>query len=161
MLAALTPDARVLILKDVTAAGFWFATSAHSAKGRQLVANPAASLTFYWPAVARQVRIRGHVEAAAGEESARDFRARGVGARAVALASEQSSPLDSQAACSAAVRAARSRLDAMPDLVATTWTLCLLRPEQIEFWQADPDRQHIRLRYTANGPRWSRGLLWP
>src|SRR5271154_1704701 len=55
------PDARVLILKDVDADGWWFATASHSATGQQLASQPSAALTFYWPALARQVRIRGGV----------------------------------------------------------------------------------------------------
>ncbi len=114
------PDARMLILKDVSSAGFWFATSADSAKGRQLRVNPAAALTFYWPLLGRQVRVRGRVEAASADQSAQDFLARGVGARAVALASAESSPLASRAECAAAVEAASARLADLPDLVATT-----------------------------------------
>ena len=156
------PDARMLILKDLSDAGFWFATSADSSKGRQLGANPAAALTFYWPLLGRQVRVRGHVEDASTEQSARDFLARGLGARAVALASTESSPLASRAECAAAVEVARARLDELPDLVATTWTLCVVRAEEIEFWQADRERQHCRLRYTARRRnRWDRCLLWP
>lgn len=155
------PDARVLILKDLTADGFWFATSARSAKGRQLAANQEASLTFYWPSLARQVRVRGRVEPAGLDESAADFRARGVGARAVALASHESEPLHSRQECADAVASARARLDATPSLVASMWALCLLRLEQVEFWQADPDRQHTRLAYTHLDGGWTRTLLWP
>lgn len=113
------PDARVLILKDLTSEGLWFATSAHIAKGRQLTANPDASLMFYWPQLARQVRVGGRVEPAAEEESAADFLARGAGARAVALASHESAPLSSRQECTAAVAAARARVDAIPQLVAS------------------------------------------
>jgi len=34
------PDARVLLLKDLTAEGWWFASEEGSAKGRQLAENP-------------------------------------------------------------------------------------------------------------------------
>ncbi|WP_375425279.1 pyridoxine 5'-phosphate oxidase C-terminal domain-containing protein [uncultured Friedmanniella sp.] len=36
-----------------------------------------------------------------------------------------------------------------------------MRPQEIEFWQADRGRQHCRLRYTAAKNRWDRSLLWP
>jgi pyridoxamine 5'-phosphate oxidase len=51
------PDARVVILKDVDESGFFVASSAQSPKGRQLQANPQAALTFFWPALGRQVRV--------------------------------------------------------------------------------------------------------
>jgi pyridoxine/pyridoxamine 5'-phosphate oxidase len=30
-----------------------------------------------------------------------------------------------------------------------------------EFWQADRDRRHVRLRYRRAGDGWARELLWP
>lgn len=57
------PDARVLIVKDVTAeCGFRIATGDESAKGIQLRSNPQCALTFYWGPLARAVRIRGIAE---------------------------------------------------------------------------------------------------
>lgn len=47
------PSARVLILKDVDEAGWHFAVSAVSRKGRELDANPVAALTFYWTQLGR------------------------------------------------------------------------------------------------------------
>lgn len=158
--AAGVPDARVLILKDLDDAGWWFATSADSAKGRQLAGRAAGALTFYWPDVGRQVRVRGPVVRGADRMSAEDFRARGPGARAVALASHESQPLTDRAACADAVAAARSRIENDPDLVSPTWQVYALVADTVEFWQADRDRQHIRVQYRRDGT-WSRTLLWP
>jgi pyridoxamine 5'-phosphate oxidase len=155
------PDGRTLILKDVDADGWWFATTSASAKGRQLASNPSAALTFYWPALARQVRVRGHVSVAAGERSAADFCARGLGARAVALAGTQSSPLASRDECAVAVRAALGCIEAMPDVVSPAWTLHAVVPDQIEFWQADAYRQHMRVQYRRDNDRWTHQMLWP
>ena len=52
------PRARVLILKAVDDAGWHFAVSSVRQKGRDLAAHPVAALTFYWPALVRQVRYR-------------------------------------------------------------------------------------------------------
>jgi pyridoxamine 5'-phosphate oxidase len=155
------PDARVLILKDLDDAGWWFATSSASAKGQQLEQQPAAALTFYWPALGRQVRVRGTVLTARQEQSADDFRARGVGARAVALASRQSQPLADAAECRRAVAHARETVDADPEVVSSTWALYAIHPQEVEFWQADQDRMHTRLRYSRTNAGWQRDLLWP
>jgi pyridoxamine 5'-phosphate oxidase len=156
------PDARVLILKDVDHRGLWFATSAASRKGRQLEPRPVAAVTFYWPALGRSVRVRGRVTAASPERSAADFRARGLGARAVALATQESRPLASLDECAAAVTTARTVLATDPALVSPEWTLYVVTPEEVEFWQADADRQHTRLCYTRDTDAgWQHGLLWP
>lgn len=155
------PDARVLILKDLDDEGWWFSSSAASSKGRQLEQQPNAALTFYWPSLGRQVRVRGKVSTAPEARAAEDFRARGMGARAVALASRVSEPLASRSECTNAVNDAREALDVDPAQVSPSWTLYSLQPDQVEFWQADSNRAHIRLRYSRSGPAWQRTLLWP
>lgn len=77
------PDARMLILKNVDDRGWHFAISAASPKGRQIEANPAVALTFYWQNLGRQVRIRGRAVALDAAECAQDFLARSVDARAM------------------------------------------------------------------------------
>jgi pyridoxamine 5'-phosphate oxidase len=155
------PDARVVILKDVDADGWWFASSSASAKGRELADRPGAALTFYWPEIARQVRIRGRVRTGTAEQGARDFTARGSAARAVALAGHESDALDGRAECLAAIDAAQQRLAADPALVPATWTVYLVVAATVEFWQADKDRAHHRLQYRAVDGGWERTLLWP
>ncbi|WP_019546381.1 pyridoxine/pyridoxamine 5'-phosphate oxidase [Streptomyces sulphureus] len=155
------PSSRVLILKDADEEGWQFATSARSPKGRELDGRPFAALSFHWPRLARQVRLRGPVASAGAERSAADFRARGADARAEALLGRQSHALISEAERRAALAEARSRLAAGPDLVAPDWTLYALRPETVEFWQGDRERHHTRLLYRRNtGGSWERGLLW-
>ncbi|MDO4027403.1 pyridoxamine 5'-phosphate oxidase family protein [Clavibacter michiganensis] len=76
------PDARTLILKDVSSRGWAFASTRSSAKGAQLAANRAAALAFWWQPIVRAVRVRGSVEEATAEESAADLAARSAAARA-------------------------------------------------------------------------------
>ncbi|WP_217184155.1 pyridoxal 5'-phosphate synthase [Streptomyces sp. AC495_CC817] len=75
------PDARTLILKDVDDRGWAFASLASSRKAEQLRANPAAALSFWWPAQLRAVRVRGPVSEATPAESAADLAARSPAAR--------------------------------------------------------------------------------
>jgi len=155
------PDARVLILKDQIRESWYFASSAASAKGRHLQDDRRAALTFYWPGIGRQVRIRGLVERRDEAASGSDFLARGLGARAVALASNESAPLGDRSECVAAVSDARERLAVDPNLVAAHWALYSLTADQVEFWQADPNRMHHRIQYSRPHGDWVRSLLWP
>ena len=79
------PDARVLILKDVDADGWQFATAASSTKGTQLAASPNAALGFYWREQGLQVRVRGTVATADPGVSAADFLAKPDGSRIAGL----------------------------------------------------------------------------
>jgi pyridoxamine 5'-phosphate oxidase len=155
------PDARTLILKDLNDQGWWFASSAASAKGTQLAAHSAAALTFYWPLVGRQIRIRGRVRPGSAELSAADFQSRGVAARAVALASHESQPLSDRGSCEHAVAAAVRQLTARPDLLSPDWQVYVVTPETVEFWQADKDRLHTRVQYRCHADDWTHTLLWP
>ncbi len=154
------PNARVLILKDVTEDGWQFASSSGSQKGSELAGTPYAALTFYWIPLGRQVRILGRVEPAAQDESARDFLSRPVSSRAMALAARQSDVLGDPSDVSQAVAEQTERLEADPGLVAPNWTLYTLQPDEVEFWQADPDRRHLRLRYRLTDT-WTKERLWP
>ncbi|SFF56366.1 Pyridoxamine 5'-phosphate oxidase [Actinacidiphila alni] len=155
------PAARVLIVKNVSAAGWEFASDSGRRKGRELAAHPAAALTFYWSPLARQVRVRGRVASLGPEASAADFLARSPGARAEALLGRQSTPLTGLADRDAAVREAAERVARDPGLLAPGWTLHTLRAESVEFWQGDRDRRHTRVLYTRTDDGWESGLLWP
>ncbi|GAA1737752.1 pyridoxal 5'-phosphate synthase [Isoptericola hypogeus] len=153
--------ARTLVLKDVTAAGWWFAGHAASPKGRDLAANPHASLTVFWRELGRQVRITGRATSAGPEAGAADFRARPDGSRAAGLVGHQSEPLGSRAEYS---RAFADRLEdarADPAAVAPSWTAWTLAPTEVEFWQASDDKGQARLRYRLENTTWTKELLWP
>ncbi|WP_427889593.1 pyridoxine/pyridoxamine 5'-phosphate oxidase [Kribbella sp. GL6] len=154
------PNARVLILKDVTADGWQFASTSTSRKGEELTTSPYAALTFYWIPLGRQVRVSGRVAPASPEDSARDFLLRPVAARAEALVGKQSAVLANRSDIDAAVGQQQHRIALDPDLVAPNWTLYTLHADEVEFWQADPDRRHVRLRYNLDDT-WTKELLWP
>ncbi|WP_433256182.1 pyridoxine/pyridoxamine 5'-phosphate oxidase [Streptosporangium sp. CA-135522] len=155
------PAARVLILKNLTGGEWQFATGSTSPKGRQLAAHPHAALTFFWPTIGRQIRIRGAVRPADRADSARDFLGRPPGSRAEALIGRQSQVLADPAELDAALAEAYAKVEDDPDLVAPHWTLYGVRAEQVEFWQGDPERRHTRLRYSRAGDAWSKQTLWP
>jgi pyridoxamine 5'-phosphate oxidase len=155
------PDARALILKDVDEDGWWFASSSAGPKGAQLANNPWAALTCYWPEQGRQVRIRGEVRKGSPQDSAKDFLARASGGRAEALLGRQSRYLASRDELSMALSSAEERVIEDPNLVAEDWTRYQLRAREVQFFQGDPTRKHIRVRYQFTGSLWSHTLLWP
>jgi pyridoxamine 5'-phosphate oxidase len=154
------PDARTLILKDLDE--HWhFASDANGPKGRQLALQPRVALTFYWPRLGRQVRIRGIAERASDEAGAADFRARSPSARAIALIGRQSQELTDVAELAEAHQRANAMVELCPDLTSQSWSLYAVDPVEVEFWQGQTSRCHIRLRYTRAGNGWKKALLWP
>lgn len=163
-------DVRTVMLHGADATGWSFATHATSRKGRQLTARPYAALGFYWPALGRQVRLRGPVTAAPSEEGQADLHARSTGALAAALTGRQSEVLGSLAELAEVSEAAWTEAQRSPDAPVPTWTLYRLVPDEVEFFQGDARRRHVRLAYRRTAPApasgsvsegWSRELLWP
>ncbi|MFC8258586.1 pyridoxal 5'-phosphate synthase [Streptomyces sp. NPDC057291] len=155
------PDLRTLMLHDADDRGWHFATHATSTKGRQLAAHPHAALGFYWPAQGRQVRVRGPVTACTPAESRADLHVRSTGALASALVGRQSQVLGSYEELNRASDAAWERAQAEPEADVASWTRYVVEPREVEYFQGDARRRHIRLRYRRDGGDWTRELLWP
>jgi pyridoxamine 5'-phosphate oxidase len=172
--------ARTLLLKDVTADGWWFASQSTGPKGRDLAANPHAAMTFFWPELGRQVKVTGSAASAGPEASRADFLARSDLSRAAGLVNHQSEPLASLAQYERAFAEALDAVTTDPELAAPDWTAYILTPTEVEFWQApgprgprdDPQRSedasrgrgdgpHTRLLYRAGAGGWTTGLMWP
>jgi len=157
------PDARVLILKNVDSRGWHFAVKADSPKGQQLESNGHAALTFYWPQLARQVRVRGRAVKAAEAESAHDFESRPVDSRVSAVASDQSKILPDRGALTESLAKAKMKISKDSMAGVEKWRVYAVAPDTVEFWQGEASRLHQRLRYVYNTveSQWQKNLLWP
>ncbi|KES07418.1 oxidase [Streptomyces toyocaensis] len=155
------PDVRIVTLHGADDDGWSFATHAHSRKGGQLAGRPYAALAFYWPVLGRQVRVRGPVGTATAEEAQADLHARSTGALAAALTGRQSEVLGSVEELTRASDGAWERARREPGTPVPSWTLYRLRPDEVEFFQGDDRRRHVRLRYRRADGGWVRELLWP
>jgi pyridoxamine 5'-phosphate oxidase len=152
------PANRTLLLKDVDDQAVWFASLSSGPKGSDLAENPRAALLLYWREQGRQIRIVGSVEPGPRAISEADFLARSPRSRAGAIAGPQSEPLENY---DAAVDVARSRIANDPDYVPDDWTAYRVVPDSVEFWQAERERDQVRLRYRRDGNGWTREMLWP
>ncbi|MBV1937382.1 pyridoxal 5'-phosphate synthase [Streptomyces sp. BV286] len=156
------PDVRTVMLHGADEEGWHFASHAGSRKGQHLASRPYAALGFYWPVQGRQVRVRGPVTVAPPEVALADLHARSTGALASALVGHQSEVLDSQEELARASAAAWDRAHREPDASAPSWTVYVLDPDEVEFFQGDARRRHVRLTYRrTDGAAWRRELLWP
>jgi pyridoxamine 5'-phosphate oxidase len=163
-LATATPDgvpnARMVLVKGAADTGFVFYTNRDSAKGRELAANPRATLVFHWDP--RSVRVSGRVEPVTEAESDAYWVARPRGSQLGAWASAQSTVIEDRSVLERRLASVTARFG--EDEVVPRppyWGGFRVVPAWIEFWHHRDDRLHDRIRYRLEAGAWVRERLSP
>lgn len=151
------PSARMVLLKQHGVAGFVFHTNYQSRKASELSENPAAAMTFWWPAQERQVRLEGRVEPLTPAESDAYFACRPRESQLSAWASPQSNVIQQPVS----MEPLRQRFDAAPVPRPANWGGFQLLPDVFEFWQGRANRLHDRIRFIKAGNIWQTDRLAP
>lgn len=141
------PSTRIVLLKGLDGRGFTFFTNYDSRKGRELAANPLASLTFPWIAMERQVNVEGRVVKITREESDAYFHSRPQGSQLGAWVSQQSTVISGRAVLEDALKAYEKKYAGQTVPLPPNWGGYRLIPDRVEFWQGRRSRLHDRLRY--------------
>lgn len=146
------PVARTVLCKGLSPEGVIFYTNYDSAKGAQLTAVPYAAVTFVWPALGRQVHLRGAVERVPAETTTAYWRSRPRDSQLGAWASRQSQPIASRAELDRTLAEATARFADVDEIpVPPHWGGFLVRPDEVEFWQGRRGRLHNRIRVRIEG----------
>ncbi len=146
------PVARTVLCKGLSPEGVTFYTNYESNKGAQLAADPYAAASFVWPALARQVHVRGVTERVSAATTAAYWAERPRDSRLGAWASQQSRPVSSRADLDRALAEVTARFAEVDDIpVPPFWGGYLLRPDEVEFWQGRRGRLHNRVVVRIDG----------
>ncbi|MFM1850646.1 MAG: hypothetical protein RIS54_330 [Verrucomicrobiota bacterium] len=141
------PSARTVLLKAVDGRGFVFYSNFESRKGRDLDANPFATLVFPWIALERQVIVSGPVVKTSREEAEAYFHSRPLASQLGAWASSQSTIISGRAPLEESMKTVEKKYAGRPVPLPPFWGGYRLAPETVEFWQGRRSRLHDRLRY--------------
>jgi pyridoxamine 5'-phosphate oxidase len=155
------PSVRIVLVRRVDARGFGFFTNFTSRKGRDLDANPQASLCFFWPTLDEQIRIDGSVQRLPDADADEYFAGRPRGSQLGAWASRQSDVLATRETLEEQYRETERRFDGQDVPRPPFWGGYLLTPSAVEFWYGRPDRLHDRILYTRRGDGWQIDRLYP
>lgn len=155
------PSARVVLLKGVEHERFVFYTNYDSRKGKELLENPFAAITFFWPSLEKQVRIEGKVEKVSPSESDEYFERRSPGSQAGAWISPQSSVIPNRDVLEQKhhdfiIQHENKEISRPP-----FWGGFAIIPSRIEFWQGRASRLHDRMLYTLKKDKWKIERLAP
>lgn len=141
------PSTRTVLLKGMDGRGFVFFSNYESRKGRELEANPVASLTFPWIAMERQVIVEGSITRVSREESAAYFHSRPRASQLGAWVSRQSSVVPNRETLEAGMKALEEKYAGVEVPLPSNWGGYRLLPDAVEFWQGRRSRLHDRLRF--------------
>jgi pyridoxamine-phosphate oxidase len=148
------PSTRFVLLKAIDATGCVIYTNYDSRKGRELAANPVASLATYWREQSRSVRVVGRVERLSPDESQAYFDSRPVGSRIGAWASPQSQAIDDRGVLEKRIAEVEERFGVTKEgggegkvPVPPFWGGVRVVPDEVEFWAGQPSRLHDRFIY--------------
>jgi len=152
----------VVLLKQFSPEGFVLYTNYKSEKGKALLSHPQVGISFFWPALERQVIIKGTAEKVAREVSDAYFSSRPLGSQLGAIASNQSEIIPSRKVLEKRLADLEATFKDTAPKRPEHWGGILVRPQQIEFWQGRPNRLHDRLRYDlTSGSHWTAARLSP
>ncbi len=173
-------SARVVYLKELDARGGFvvYSNFGTSRKAADLATNPWVSLTFWWEALERQVRVEGRAARLTREESQQYFDTRVRGSRIGAWASRQShvlrpsagdpgedadgqAPDDGRKELEAWVSETEEKFRGEEEIpVPEFWGGLRIVPESLEFWQGRPNRLHDRFLYTREATGEGEAAVW-
>ncbi len=155
------PDSRVVLLKGIEEATFIFYTNYQSAKAMQINKNPYVALNFYWPQMARQVRIRGRIKQISAEQSDAYFSSRPIHSQLSAITSNQSREIKSREELEQRLNELIAKHQQETVLRPSHWGGYRIIPDEMEFWQGRDSRLHDRIHYYHQQGQWAHRRLAP
>lgn len=155
------PDARVVLLRNVSYGGLTFYTNYNSKKGKDIAAHPKACLLFFWKEHLRQVKVQGEVRRLPAADSDDYFASRPFESQVSAWASQQSAAISGRKELDQ--RFEREMLNYKNHTVPRPehWGGYVLLPSGFEFWQGRAGRLHDRICYHALDNKWKVERLMP
>jgi pyridoxamine 5'-phosphate oxidase len=160
------PSVRMVLARGVDSSGLTFYTNVESRKGRELGGGRGpgvpVSLCFYWPPLARQVRIEGLASPVSDADADRYWATRPRPHQVAAWASPQSQTLaggreDLELRFAEMDRKLPKENVPRPPF----WTGFRVVPDAVEFWEGRENRLHVRTLYRRDGTGWTVATLGP
>ncbi len=158
------PNARVILIKDVSNKGFIFYTNYQSQKGKELFHNNKGHLTWYSRAQGVSIRIQGEVQKIDASISDNYFASRDRNAQISASISKQSEVVESREVLDAEFKKFADDYEGKEIPRPDHWGGVIIHPEKVEVWKSRDDyktRLHDRIVFTLSNDQWIKSRLYP
>jgi len=155
------PNQRIVLLKRFDSQGFVFFTNYASKKAKDIDQCAKVALHFPWHSIERQVRVLGTAQKISKAESLAYFTSRPKDSQLAALASHQSSRINSRQFLMSQYESLKRKFAdgelPLPDF----WGGYRVVPHEFEFWQGRVSRLHDRFQYVLEEKEWTIERLAP
>ena len=158
------PNARVILIKDVSNKGFIFYTNYQSQKGKELFHNNKGHLTWYSRAQGVSIRIQGEVQKIDASISDNYFASRDRNDQISASISKQSEAVESREVLDAEFKKFADDYEGKEIPRPDHWGGVIIHPEKVEVWKSRDDyktRLHDRIVFTFSNDQWTKSRLYP
>ena len=158
------PNARVILIKDVSNKGFVFYTNYQSQKGKELFHNNKGHLTWYSRAQGVSIRVQGEVQKIDASISDNYFASRDRNAQISASISKQSETVENREVLDAEFKKFADDYEGKEIPRPDHWGGVIIQPEKVEVWKSRDDyktRLHDRIVFTLSNDQWIKSRLYP
>ena len=158
------PNARVILIKDVSNKGFVFYTNYQSQKGKELFHNNKGHLTWYSRAQGVSIRIQGEVQKIDASISDNYFASRDRNAQISASISKQSETVESREVLDVEFKKFADNYEGKEIPRPDHWGGVIIQPEKVEVWKSRDDyktRLHDRIVFALSNDQWIKSRLYP
>ena len=157
------PNARVILIKEVSDKGFVFYTNYQSQKAKELFQNNKGHLTWYSRVQGVSIRVQGKVKKIEPELSDKYFASRDRNAQISASISKQSEKVESREILDAEFKKFANEYEGK-EIPRPDWGGIIIIPEKVELWKSLEDYQtrlHDRILFTLLNGKWTKSRLYP
>ena len=158
------PNARFVLLKDVSEIGFLFYTNINSQKGKELFANKKGALTWWSRKQGKSVRVQGDIEQVSDLISDQYWKTRSNDAKISASISKQSQTLASREQMEQEWNEFKIAYEGKNIPRPMHWTGIYIKPTKVEFWSHNGEystRLHDRIVFHFQNDEWNVERLYP
>ena len=155
------PRSRIVLLKDFSKKGLTFFTNYNSNKGKSIKKNNKVCLSFFWPALQRQVIIKGKANKISSDLSKKYFYSRPRKSQIASIISPQSEIIDDRDFLNERFLKTERKYDGKKIPMPNHWGGIIVTPFEIEFWQGRQDRLHDRISFKLLNNKWKSNRLAP
>ncbi len=161
---------RVVLLKDIQNDHLLFYTNYKSPKAQavsmyRFLSYPTShALNFYWPILAKQIRLEGFIKKTSQQQSDNYWKTRPRKSQVSQYISKQSQLLKSHKILKQQWEQINTQFIGKPIPRPSHWGGIHFIPTKIEFWKEQPNRLHKRLVFIKKGlfkKHWKTHWLYP